>query len=115
MTWRDRVLRRPRAETDVVEQFDYYAFVEGVPDVALRFANALEIALERLCQFPHIGSPCPLGTLQLRDLRRWPIPEFESHHLFYRVVDGDLIDLVRVVHTARDLRGLLANELDDEP
>jgi toxin ParE1/3/4 len=36
----------------------------------------------------------------------WPVPGFRNHLIFYRVT-GDAIEVLRVLHAARDVRKLL--------
>jgi len=46
---------------------------------------------------------------RLRDLRIWPIRGFEKIVIFYRPIEGG-IEVVRVLHGARDVKGILEEE-----
>jgi toxin ParE1/3/4 len=54
----------------------------------------------------YIGSPWESDHRRCRDLRCWPVRGFPNHLVFYRPVRGG-IDLIRVLHAARDLERLL--------
>lgn len=79
-----RVFRHPRAEQDIEEQVDHNLIVERAPAVALRFVDAVQGGLDVLAVFPGVGAPCVLTVPELADLRRWPVPGFRNHWLFYR-------------------------------
>lgn len=101
MARRRRVERRPRARLDVVEQAIYLG-QEASEEVALRFIDAVDAAFRRLADTPEIGRLCELRSPRLAGLRSWSVPGFEKHLIFYRV-DEDLVEVVRIVHGARDL------------
>jgi toxin ParE1/3/4 len=98
---RRRVERRPRARRDVLEQAIYLG-EEATEEVALRFVDAVDAALRRLADTPEVGRLRELRSPRLAGLRSWPVPGFPKHLIFYRV-DDDLVEVVRVIHGARDL------------
>lgn len=51
----------------------------------------------------------PTSGPTLFGLRRWPIQGFEKHLIFYLVFENT-IDIVRVLHSARDIEGILEEE-----
>ncbi|MCZ7640563.1 MAG: type II toxin-antitoxin system RelE/ParE family toxin [Verrucomicrobia bacterium] len=58
---------------------------------------------------PAIGRP---RRFRQPGLRSWQVPGFRRWLLFYRPLDQDRgIELIRVVHGARDLRRILGNPL----
>jgi len=104
-----RVLRHPRAERDIEEQVEYYLLVERAPAVAARLVDAVERGLERLQRHPEAGAPVEAASPRLAELRRWPVPGFENHLVFYRA-SGRGVEIVRILHGARDLGARLAEE-----
>jgi toxin ParE1/3/4 len=50
-----------------------------------------------------------LSAPRLADLRRWPVSGFPNHLIFYQPTEGG-IEVVRVLHGARDLATMLENE-----
>jgi toxin ParE1/3/4 len=93
-----RVTLKPLAVQDLSRQFDYLS--EGA------WRRRRDFSMRRS---PHsIGCwihPAPvLRTFRSRasGIRRWPIPEFPKHLIFYRPTD-DGVDILRVLHGARDV------------
>jgi toxin ParE1/3/4 len=62
---------------------------------------------------PGLGTRWESHHAQLPDLRFFPVTKFPNHLLFYRPLD-DGIELVRVLHGARDIAMLLVLE-EEEP
>lgn len=104
---------RPDAERDVDQAADYYAREANV-DVALRFVAAVEETYLRLCQHPFSGTPVQTSSPRLADLRLAAVPGFDSYLVFH-LASPDCIDVVRVLHAARDLPHILQEALDDDP
>jgi toxin ParE1/3/4 len=98
------VFRRDSALADLADHAFYLA--EDAPDVADRFIDAFEAAAERLSQMPHIGATYPTGNPALFGLRRWPLKGFEKYLIFYLVFE-DAVDIVRIIHSSRDLARIL--------
>ena len=96
---------RPLAEADTDSAADYYAREAGL-DNALRFLDALDRAYERLRRHPCIGAEVRPSRARLTGLRFWPVPGFERYLVFY-LPSSDLVEVIRVLHTARDLSELL--------
>jgi len=62
-----------------------------------------------ITDMPGIGERWPSSNPLLADMRVWRIEGFENHLIFYRpTVDG--IDIIRVLHGARDIENLLETE-----
>ena len=73
--------------------------------LADRFMDAVDRAAARLVAFPSIGRRVSFPRGSPIGLRSWPVPGFENILVFYRPVEGG-IDVVRVIHGARDIRAL---------
>jgi len=100
------VLRvRPEADRDTDRAADFLAHEANV-DVALRFLAAVEKAYRRLVDHPHIGTPVKSFEPSLAELRFWPVPGFEVYLVFY-LPSPDTVEVVRVLHGARDLPSIL--------
>jgi len=98
----------PRADADLDEAADYYAVEAGV-DVAFRFLDAAAKAFEFVRENPAAGSPGQYRSDKLTGVRRWPVPGFKDHLVFYRF-DDDAVDVVRVLHGARDIERIFESE-----
>jgi toxin ParE1/3/4 len=109
-----RILRRPLADADLVAIFRYYAREAGFR-IADRFFSEAESTFARLAGMPGMGSRYAPEEPLYADLRYFPVSRFRDYLVFYRpVTDG--IEVIRVLHGARDIDSLLADELgiDDD-
>jgi toxin ParE1/3/4 len=92
------LIRRPEAEHDLI---DIYLHVSrDNPTAAEKLVRAIDAKCERLARSPLIGRARP----ELRpDLRSFP---YGAYLILYRVID-DGVEIVRVVHAARNLDDLV--------
>ena len=88
------VLKSNLALRDLDEIFDYIA--EDSPHHASHYLREMERTLHLLAETPLIGIVRPDLAPQLRSF------VYARHVLFYRVISGG-IELVRVLHGARDI------------
>ena len=107
-----RIIRRPRARADIQEQA--FRIADDNPEAARRFLVEVERTLELLADMPGMGAARPRLSPALRSLRMFSVGGgFDNHLLFYRPIK-DGIELVRVLHGARDIEAILKAELDPE-
>jgi toxin ParE1/3/4 len=104
-----KVFYRQAASDDVVRQFRYYLLERNLPQVAVRFKDAVRHTVESLRQRPLIGARYRSGNPQLSNLRSWPVAGFEIIRIFY-LVDKDELRVIRVLHGKRDLKRILEPE-----
>lgn len=96
-----RVTRRPLAAADIFELWDHIA--EDSIEQADRWADKLDDAFRLIASQPLMGRA--RGELAA-DLRSFP---FGRYVIFYApITDG--IDVVRVLHSARDIDAVFAEE-----
>jgi toxin ParE1/3/4 len=81
---------------------------EDNPDAAERFVTAAEAAFELLRQHPRIGR---LRSFSVPGVRSWVIPDFQNYLVFY-LPTGAEIQILAVLHGARDLASALAHRLE---
>ncbi len=101
-----RIVRNARADDDLVE-ITAYLILEDEP-LAMRFLRSAEAACRQLAKFPGMGSRYHSDKPSLAAMRKCPIPGFPNHWIFYRPL-AQGIEIVRVLHAARNL-GPLLNE-----
>lgn len=89
----------PVAKRDVLDIADYYTEIS--PALAERFVDELDVTLHGLCFQPGVGSRRYAHFLTDQSLRVWQLDRF-PFLLFYRV-DGQMLDVLRVLHERRDL------------
>jgi len=99
---------RPAADHDLDEHFLYLAEEAG-NDVALRFLDATRACFDHLLESPEIGTLRIFKNPELEGLRMFPVRGFEMHLVFYRPAHWG-IDVIRVLHGARDIERILVGE-----
>ncbi len=82
---------------------------ESSLELGLRFYGSVESGLLQISCNPEIGSLRHSNKDALAGVRYWPVPSFENHLVFYRVTP-EAVDVLRVLHGARDLFALLAED-----
>jgi toxin ParE1/3/4 len=103
MSW--QVVKRPAAEADITELATHIAMDSMA--TAERFLECAEAAFTQLAETPYIGRPWVHVLARLKGLRVSSIPGFRNHLVFYRP-SKHTIDVVRVLHGARDLDSALS-------
>ena len=102
-----RIIVKPRARIDLV---DCYAYI-GTRNhpAARRFREAAEATFEFLAERPGIGAPYDVDNPRLQGLRCSRVKRFRNYLIFYLPLE-DGIDVIRVLHAARDITSLLEQE-----
>lgn len=99
-----RADKTPAARTDLVDAYVFIA--RDNPSAGERFLDAAEQAFDLLAGMPRMGQAWVTSNQRLAGIRFWPIAGFEKHLVFYRPTD-DGIEVIRVLHSARDIRSIL--------
>jgi toxin ParE1/3/4 len=102
------VIRRRAARQDLVD-IVYHYLREKTPTTARRFRNQAEATVQRLAEMPGLGSLYEHNHPALAGLRFFPVSSFKKYLVFYRPVAG-AIEIVRVLHGARDIARILSEE-----
>lgn len=92
-------VRSALAEADIESALDFY-LAEAV-QAAAGFIDELEEATRHIESNPATGSPRYAHELNIPRLRFWPLKRF-PYALFY-IEHSDHLDIIRCVHTSRDL------------
>ncbi len=100
-----KVLYRQAASGDVVRQFRYYLIDQNLPQIALRFRDALRQTVDSLRKHPLVGARYRSNP-KLQNLRSWPVAGFEAVRIYY-LAESDAIHIIRVLHGNRDVKRLL--------
>lgn len=89
------------------EEVAVYLGEEAGEAIAERFLDRLRATLGFLLETPGAGRErTEFASKSLDGLCSWPVKGFEKHLIFYRPTEAG-IEVVRVLHGARDLPGLL--------
>ena len=102
-----RILKKDHAKRDLLEEAWYIALDN--PDAAERFLIAAEEAFSTLSLMPQMGPDRVSRNPAIQGLRMWPIRGFENVLIFYRPIE-DGIEVIRVLHGARDVEAILEEE-----
>jgi toxin ParE1/3/4 len=94
---------RSAAENDVAEHARYLQ--DKNLEAAIHFLDAFDAALALIERSPGIGASCRFQNPLFQGMRVWPISGFKNYLVFYRVLP-DEIEVVRVIHGARDLKAI---------
>ena len=81
--------------------------------VADRFFVQAEATFARLARMPGLGTRYKPDEPLYADLHYFPISRFRKYLVVYRPVPGG-IEVLRVLHGARDIAGILAEEFGVE-
>ena len=99
------VFRRSQVDLDLIELADYIA--RDNLDAALRFIHAAEESFQFLAEQSMAGEACQFTDASHVGIRVWHVRRFPNYLIFYRQVNEG-VEVIRVLHGARDLRALLA-------
>lgn len=97
---------RPAADSDVDAAADYIA--QHSLGAALKFYDAVDLTYRQLRDHPKRWRLYEIGHPRLTDLRKRSVETFRSYLVFYRI-DGAVVEIIRVLHGARDLPSILDN------
>lgn len=102
-----KIIRHP----DVLEELINLSYRIALDDIeaANRFLDACEEAFEQLARTPLIGAAREFRRPALKDVRMWRVKGFEKHLIFYKPRE-DSVEILHVVHSARDLDNLFGEE-----
>lgn len=110
MTPRCRVL--PAADRDVDDQAAHLAEAAGL-ETALRFYDAVALSFDRLAGMPSLGEPRKSADPRLQGLRVRRVEGFPNHLIFYRSAE-DGVEVVRLLHGARDIDRIFGEGTDTD-
>lgn len=102
-----QVIVREVARADLDEIANYIAR-DNVP-AGHRFYFAFWDTADLLASLPGIGKRRRLRDPALAEIRSWSVKGYENYLIFYRPTDAG-IEVLRVLHGARDLGSLLGLE-----
>lgn len=58
---------------------------------------------------PHIGPARAFENPELKDVRLWLVRGFDKYLIFYRAT-AEVVEILRVLHSARDIDNILSDE-----
>lgn len=106
-----RIVRHDGAQRDLVNIFRSDAREAGFA-TARRFLERAEATFTILVRAPGIGTAYDSENAALADVRVSRVSRFKNYLVFYRPI-SDGIEILRVLHGARDLSSLLDDKFGD--
>lgn len=104
-----RVAVRKAAARDIDAALAHYLHEGGGP-LALRFVAALEEAYRHIRRFPSTGALRYAAEIGITGLRFWPLNKFP--YLVFYVEREDHVDVLKLLHTQRDIPAWLTDGPD---
>ncbi len=104
-----QVIVRNRATQDIRQQANYI-LTNGNRELGEKFLEFAEYAFAQLAITSNMGKIVSLSDLGT--IRQWRIKNFKDYLIFYKV-EEERVEVLRVLHGARDLEDLLPF-LDEE-
>jgi toxin ParE1/3/4 len=95
------------ADRDLDEQFLFIA--RDSREAAARLYAAAQATFEELAATPELGAIWQFSDVSPTEIRVWQIRGFKNHLVFYRRIEGG-VEIVRVLHGARDIAAIIENE-----
>ena len=99
-----RIVVRPAADRDLDEQAEYFAAHRNL-ETGLRFYRAAEETFQLLASQPEMGKLGEYRSPFLTGMRMFSLKGFPKHLVFYQTLEHG-IEIVRVLHGARDIESL---------
>jgi len=97
------VLPLPTATSDIDEL--YYFFLEREESLGARFLECLYETYEMIASMPELGELYHFRDPAMKDARVRRVKKFSNYLIFYRI-ESDRIEVLRVLHGARDYMNL---------
>ncbi|WP_263409078.1 type II toxin-antitoxin system RelE/ParE family toxin [Terriglobus tenax] len=105
-----RLIYSPEAQRDLANIAACYSSPGIASAITSRFLHYAKHTAERLRSCPHAGRLYTLPHELLHTLHVLPVNIFSDYPIFY-IADGTTVEIVRVLHGARDVRALLESTL----
>ena len=105
------VNKRPLVIRDLIELATYIA--EDNLDASDRFLVAAEETFNQLAKTPWMGKLSQFSNPNLADIRQQAVKGFKKYLVFYRPTDLG-VEILRVIHGARDIQAILDEDLGED-
>ncbi len=100
----------PRADIDVDEIILHFAEMRAIR-AGHRFLDALDHSFQLLAQTPEIACTWDSPNPALDGIRFWRMKGFRNYLIFFRVRQNKVVEVLRILHGARNLESLLIDTM----
>ena len=76
------------------------------PEMGHQFLDELYSTFESIAAMLEIGVSWPTNNKALKGIRKFPVRNFSNFIIFYRIAGSSRVEILRVLHAARDLPNL---------
>jgi toxin ParE1/3/4 len=97
------VTRTAEAREDIIELLRYFDAQD--PNLGERFLECLHETCEMIAHMPELGELYRFRNPAMKDARVRLVKKFSNYLIFYRI-ESDRIEILRVLHGARDYMNL---------
>ena len=97
------VIPSDAATDDIAELHSY--FLERGESLAEKFVDCLSETYRMVANMPELGELCRFQEPAMKDARVRRVKKFSNYLIFYRI-EADRIEILRVLHGARDYMNL---------
>jgi toxin ParE1/3/4 len=101
------IFRRDAVLHDLID-LAYHIALDDI-DAAYRSLIAAEESFRDLERMPLMGSSREFKNSALDGIRMWRVKDFPRHLIFYRPI-RDGVEIIRELHSSRDIPGVFAEE-----
>ena len=101
------IVRRDAVLFDLID-LAYYIALDNV-EAAYRFLDQVEESFRDLERMPLMGSTREFQDPTLAGIRMWRVKGFPTNLIFYRPM-RDGVEVIRVLHSSRDIAGLFSED-----
>jgi toxin ParE1/3/4 len=105
------VIKRPLVIRDLIELATYIA--SDNMDASDLFLAAAEETFKQLANLPQMGKLAQFSHPLLADVRQQAIKGFRKYLVFYRPTEKG-VEILRVIHGARDIEALLEEDFSED-
>ena len=97
------VMRTSVAREDIIELLRYFDAQDS--NLSEKFLEYLHETYDMIAHMPELGELYHFRNPAMKDARVRPIKKFSNYLIFYRI-EADRIEILRVLHGARDYMNL---------
>ena len=109
---RRQITRAPQARREIMQVADYFAEKSGY-NISEKFLRAVDKMFWQIADMPGIGTLRDYDNPKFAGMRMLPIQKFSKYLIFYRTTETT-IEILRVLHGARDLQAIFGPDEGDE-
>lgn len=107
-----KVKKRPQVIRDLIDLATYIA--EDNLEASDLFLQAAEETFKQLEKMPQMGKLTQFSNPSLAGVRQQAIKGFRKYLVFYFLIDDEGVEILRVIHGARDIEAILEEDLAED-